>query len=137
MSQPVCVSPYFIILLSGCCLSLCQCCESGMFIQDLGSDFFIPDFGSRVDKIQDPRSGFASKNLSIFNPKTDRYLVLKNKIQDVNHGYRILALNFSLRIPDPDPGSKGQKSTGYWTRIQGSKSPRNTALCTPNHAEKM
>jgi hypothetical protein len=39
----------------------------GMFIPD--TNFSIPDPASRVKKIQDPRSGSASKNLSIFSPK--------------------------------------------------------------------
>jgi hypothetical protein len=39
-----------------------------MFMPDPGFEFFHP--GSREKKIPDPGSGSASKNLSIFNPKT-------------------------------------------------------------------
>jgi hypothetical protein len=48
-----------------------QCCGSGMFITDPGSEFFhpVPDPGSRVKKIPDSGSGSLLKNLSIFNPK--------------------------------------------------------------------
>jgi hypothetical protein len=67
--------------------------------------FFMPVPGprSRVKKIQDPRSGSASKNLSIFNPKNcskafGRILVCSSRIRIFFHtGCRI-------RIPDPDPG---------------------------------
>jgi hypothetical protein len=41
-----------------------QCCGSGMFIPDPGSEFFHP--GSLV---KDPESGSASKKINIFNPK--------------------------------------------------------------------
>jgi hypothetical protein len=44
-----------------------QCCGSGIFISDPGSEFFHP--GSRVQVQKDPGSGSASKNVSIFNPK--------------------------------------------------------------------
>jgi hypothetical protein len=44
-----------------------ECCGSGMFIPD--PNFFIPDPGFRVNKIPDPGSGSASKNLRIYNPK--------------------------------------------------------------------
>jgi hypothetical protein len=43
----------------------------------------IPDPGSTVDKILDPGSGSASKNVSIFNPKN-------------------LFLSFGMFIPDSD-----------------------------------
>jgi hypothetical protein len=73
-----------------------------MFIPD--PSFFIPDPGSRVDKIPDPGSG--SKNVSILNKKND------TKFSKIKSGQF---------IPDPgsgffsilDPGSRGQKSTGY------------------------
>jgi hypothetical protein len=64
-----------------------------------GSKFFHPgsDPGFRVKKIPDPGSGSASKNLSIFHPKTE--------IWNVHPGYRIRVF-FSSRIPDPDPWVK-------------------------------
>jgi hypothetical protein len=43
--------------------SYIQCCRSGMFIPEPGSDFFHPGF--RVDKISDPGSASASRNMSI------------------------------------------------------------------------
>jgi hypothetical protein len=49
-----------------------------MFIPDPESEFAHP--GSRVKKIPDP--GYASKNLSIFNPKN----LIGNMIRDVNPG---------------------------------------------------
>jgi hypothetical protein len=44
-----------------------QCCGSGMFIPDPGSEFF--HLGSRIKKIPDPGSGSSSKNINIFNNK--------------------------------------------------------------------
>jgi hypothetical protein len=48
-----------------------QCCGSGMFIPDPGSDLSIPD--TRIQNQTDSRSGsrirIRIKNLSIFNPK--------------------------------------------------------------------
>jgi hypothetical protein len=65
-----------------------------MFIPD--PIFFIPDPGS------------ASKNLSIFNPKTEtKFSKIRSGMFIPNPGYRILALDFfPSRIPDPDPGVK-------------------------------
>ncbi len=62
-----------------------QCCGSGMFIPDPGSQFFHP--GSRAKKIPDP--GSASKNLSIFNAKNCFY-ALGNMIRYFHPGSRIL-----------------------------------------------
>jgi hypothetical protein len=42
-----------------------QCCGSGIFISDPGSEFFHP--GSRFKK--NPGSGSAAKNVRIFKPK--------------------------------------------------------------------
>jgi hypothetical protein len=70
--------------------------SSGCSMQFCGSDFFHP--GSRVDKIPNPESGFASKSLSIFNSKvkTDT----KNKKRDVHPGSWLYKKH---RIPDLDP----------------------------------
>ncbi len=76
-------------------------------ISNPGADFFHP--GSRNQGWQDPRSGSASTNLSIFNPK-NWYYVLKKKIQDVQivppgsgfflHTSRIKGSK-NHRMPDP------------------------------------
>jgi hypothetical protein len=59
-----------------------------MFIPDPGSEFSIPDPGSRVKKIPDPGFGSASKNLSIFNPKiVSKLSEIGNMIRDINPGY--------------------------------------------------
>ncbi len=47
-----------------------QCCGSGMFIPDPGSDFFHPGSRTQTVSIPDPRS--ASKNLSILTPITKK-----------------------------------------------------------------
>ncbi len=83
-------------------------------IQNPGSDFFHP--GSRIQGRQDPKSGSTSKNLSIFNPKTDT-------------GTKFSKIRSGKFIPDPvsgffsirGPRSRGQKSTRSLIRI------RNTA----------
>jgi hypothetical protein len=64
--KPRCL-PSFKSLLSPCVLFTVLFCGSGMFLSDPGTEFFHP--GSRVKNIPDPGSGFASKNLSILNPK--------------------------------------------------------------------
>jgi hypothetical protein len=67
----------------------------------------IPDPESRVDKIPDPGSGSASKNLSNVSPKT--------------------ATKFSKISPRmflPDPGSRILVLDFYPSRIQGSKKHR-------------
>ncbi len=56
----------------------------------LDPNFSIPDPGSMVKKIPDPGSGFASKSLSIFNPK----VVFSSRKYDPG---------CSSGIPDPDP----------------------------------
>jgi hypothetical protein len=49
-----------------------QCCESGMFMPDLGSEFFLP--GSRVKKIPDPDP---HQRICILTQKTVSKLVEK------------------------------------------------------------
>ncbi len=46
-----------------------QCCGSGMFIPDPGSDFFHPGSGSRIRTVSIPDPGSASKNLCILTQK--------------------------------------------------------------------
>jgi hypothetical protein len=43
-----------------------QCCGSGMFIPDPGSEFFQAGFWIQGKKISNPGFGSASKNLLIF-----------------------------------------------------------------------
>jgi hypothetical protein len=89
-----------------------QCCGSGMFILNPGSDFF-------PSRIPDPNClhpGSSSKNLSILTPKKQKngFQALKNMIRVVHPGSRIRILTFShpgsriqgsKRYPIPDPGS--------------------------------
>ncbi len=100
-----------------------QCCGSGMFIPDPGSDFFpsrIPDPTCRH-----PES--ASKNLSILTPQKTKKWFLSSSKYDPGCSSRIRMLTFyPSRIPDPgvkkapDPGSRGQKGTGSWIRIRNT-----------------
>jgi hypothetical protein len=71
-----------------------------MRIRDVypGSKFFP----SRIQGWQNPGSGFATRNLSIFNPKI-WYQVLKNKIRDVHPVSRI---PYWSQIQIPGPGAK-------------------------------
>jgi hypothetical protein len=68
-----------------------------MFIPDPASAFFIPDPGSRADKI--PDSGFRIRI------RIKEHKVLKNKIRDVHPRYRIPDLDLFFFIPDPGSGS--------------------------------
>jgi hypothetical protein len=74
---------FLTCLIHYCCGE--QCCGSGMFIPDLGSEFFHS--GSQVKKSPDPRSRIliGIKNLSIFLPK-HCLQVLRNMIRDVHAG---------------------------------------------------
>ncbi len=74
-----------------------------MFILDPRSEFSIPDHGSRVKKISDPRTESATKNLSIFNQK-NCFQDLGNTIRDIHpgSGSRIKGVK-KYRIPDQDP----------------------------------
>jgi hypothetical protein len=75
-----------------------------------GSIFSIPDPEYRVSKIPDP--GSASKNLSIFNPKTNSSS--QNRIQDVHTGTPDSVSGFvSILIPYPDPGAKKAPNLGF------------------------
>ncbi len=90
-----------------------QCCGSGMFIPDLGSEFF-------PSRIPDP----GSKNHRILDPDSYPHRILTQKIVS-----RLSEIWSKIIIPDPSPGSwflpiqdpesRGQKGTG--SRI------RNTA----------
>jgi hypothetical protein len=84
-----------------------------MFILDLESKFFsILDPGSRVEKIPDPGSGSASKNLNILTQNI--VSKLRNRNFHPRSRIRILIFNPSL-IPDPgvkkapEPGSESTK----------------------------
>jgi hypothetical protein len=68
-----------------------QCGGSGMFIPDLGSDFFPSRIPDRTVSIPDP--GSSSKNLSILTPKKAKKWFLSSKKYDPG---------CSSRIPDPD-----------------------------------
>jgi hypothetical protein len=86
-----------------------QCCGSGMFIPDLGSDFF-------PSRIPDPNClhpGSASKNLSILFILTEKKWFLSFRKYDPGCSSRIRMLTFyPSRIRDPG------------SRIQGSKMHR-------------
>ncbi len=85
-----------------------------LWIRDFnpGSEFFHP--GSRVKKIPDPRSGPASTNLSIFNPKK---LFLSSRKYDPGCSSRIWIPDLDF-LSILDPGSSGQKGIG--SRIESA-----------------
>ena len=73
-----------------------QCCGTGMFILDPGSDFFpsrIPDSGSELSPSRIPDPGSASKNLNVL---TQKKRVLSSRKYDPG---------YSSRIPDPGSAS--------------------------------
>jgi hypothetical protein len=78
-----------------------------MIIPDTGSDFSIPDLGSRVTKISDPGSGSASKNLTI-------------KAVSKPLGKMIWYVLLFIPDPDffpsriPDPGVKKSPDPEHW-----------------------
>jgi hypothetical protein len=81
-----------------------QCCGSEMFILDPGSKVF--HHGSQILHQKDPGSGLASKNLSIFKPKT------VSQLPEIGFGMFIPDPNFShtgSQIWIPDPGVKKPK----------------------------
>ncbi len=78
-----------------------QCCGSGMFIPDPGSNFFP----SRIRTVSIPDPGSSSKNLSILTRKKAKKWFLSSKKYDPGCSSRIRMLTFS------HPGSRGQKST--------------------------
>jgi hypothetical protein len=86
-----------------------QCCGSGMFIPDPGSDFFSTRI--RIFSIPEPRS--ASKNLSILTQK----MFFPVSSRKYNRG-----CSSWIRIPDPDPDFLTIPDPG--SRIQGSKKHR-------------
>jgi hypothetical protein len=69
-------------------------------------NFSIPDPGSKRFRFPDPGSGSASKNLSIFNPKT--------KVSEKLSGIFIPYTDFF------HPGSRGQKRTEFQIRIRNT-----------------
>ncbi len=83
-----------------------QCCGSGMFIPDPGSDFF-------PSRIPDPNClhpGSSSKNLSILTPKKSKKMV--SKLEKIWSGLFIPDPgSWCWLSPIPDPGSRGQKGT--------------------------
>jgi hypothetical protein len=68
-----------------------------------------------VRKIPDHWSVYASKNLSIFNPK------IVSKLPEIWSGMFIPDPDLDL-LPIPDPGSRGQKSIGSRIRIHDTAS---------------
>ncbi len=84
-----------------------QYCESGMFIPDPWSEFLHPGSASK-----NPRSRIWYKEFNYFNPKN------VSKLSEIWTG-----LFISNPDPDfltiPDPGSRGQKSTGSRIRNTG------------------
>ncbi len=89
--------------------------NAALRIRDVYSGSRIRIFPSRIQGQK--YSGSASKKLSIFNPK-NCFKAVEKMIWDVHHGSRIRI----FPITDPNPGSKGQKTTG--SRIHGSKRHR-------------
>jgi hypothetical protein len=95
-----------------------QCCGSGMFIPDPGSDFFqsrIPDPnclhpGSRIRTVSIPDPGSSSNNLSILTPKKPKKWFLSSKKYNLGCSSRIPDPD-AYFLPIPDPGSRGHKGT--------------------------
>ncbi len=121
-------------------ISLSQCCGSGMFIPD--PDFYpprIPDLGSRIldpgSKNSNKREGWKkiSQNWTFINfwnvyekiwANFQRTIVLftqKLSLCSQKYGFGIRDPGIRKK-PIPDPGSRGQQSTGSRIRI------RNTGL---------
>ncbi len=82
-----------------------QCCGSGMFIPDPGSDFFP----SRIRTVCIPDPGSSSKNLSILTPKTKKWFLSSRKY-DPGCSSRIRMLTFY-------PSRQGFGSGSAWIRI--------------------
>ncbi len=109
-------------------------CRNGWFyfksvlrIRDVYSGSRIRISPCRIPDLKDPGFGSASKNLSIFNPKTSFY-DLGNVIRDVNPGSRIKIRIFSHpgsriqgskrhRIPDPDQQHCFKQSNCFYLHI--------------------
>ncbi len=87
----------FLVFFFCCCTY--QCCGSGMFIPDPGSDFFP----SRIRTVSIPDPGSSSKNLSILTPKKPKNWFLSSKNYDPGCSSRIRMLTF---YPSRIPGSK-------------------------------
>jgi hypothetical protein len=80
-----------------------QCCGSG-------SDFSVPDPGSRVKNALDPRYGTATKNVIIFNAKN------VTKLSEKLSGMFIPnPVPSPSQIPDPDHGVKKAMNPGSGT----------------------
>ncbi len=102
--------PGLYLLQSPAIRGLCLISEFFCFRQCRGSRIFIPDLGSRFDKIPNPGSGSTAKNLSIFNPKNVSKLSEKWSVMFIPDPdpifppsrIRILGSK-KQRIPDPDP----------------------------------
>jgi hypothetical protein len=77
--------------------------DPGCLLPGPGSEFFHP--GSRVKKTPDPNP---HRSISVFLSPKD---VSKLSTNDLGCSFRIRIL---FSIPGPDPGSRGQKSTGSW-----------------------
>ncbi len=85
-----------------------QCCGSGMFIPDPGSDFFpsrIP-----VPNRLHPGSRILIKEFKYFNPKKTKKWFLSSKKYDPGWSSQIPDPDADF-LPIPDPGSRGQKGT--------------------------
>jgi hypothetical protein len=88
-----------------------ECCGSGMFIPDPGSDFFpsrIPD-----PNCLHPGSRILIKEFKYFNTKKGKKMVLSSKKYNPGCSSRIRMLTFS------HPGSRGQKGTQSRIRNTG------------------
>ncbi len=90
--------------------SYTQCCGSGMFIPDPGSDFFPSRI--RTVSIPDPGSRILIKEFKYFNPKKAKKWFLSSKKYDPGCSSRIPDPGSGCWLsPIPDPRSRGQKST--------------------------
>jgi hypothetical protein len=116
-----------------------QCCGSGMFIPDPGSDFFP----SRIQTFSIPDPGSSSKNLSILTPKNQKKWFLSSKIYDPDCSSRIRMLTFyPSRIPDPgvkkapNPGSR-IRNTGILDLQSLNSDPTQTCFSMTKNKKKI
>ncbi len=118
-------------------LTYFQCCGSGMFIPDLGSDFFPSRI--RTVSIPDPH-----QRISILTPKKPKKWFLSSRKYDPGCSSRIPDPDADFQsIPDPgvkkapDPGSGSATLIILWCRWIGSRTRlwrcrRSSALPKPS-----
>ncbi len=102
------ISSFITVLYMRCCPK--QCCGSGMFIPDPGSDFFPSRIRIPDPNCLHPGSRIRIKEFKYLNPK--KWFISSRKY-DPSCSSRIPDLDADF-LPIPDPRSRGQKGTGSW-----------------------